>query len=447
MSAKHRLQAFGELLKHYKAVFMAHWENRHNVRDKMFDETESEFLPAALSIQEKPVSKASRLLARVLVFLIIVLVTWATFGKIDIVVNASGKIIPSDRIKSIASVDTASVRTIYVTEGQKVKAGQVLVELDSAVFDTDSRKYAIDEDIARLQMARAEQIIRYVDTRKEPRLPAIEGFSAERIATEQNHLTSEYREFMAKLRRAESEVARYRDGLTLAAQKAKDYKELLKTGDVAQHQYVEKEEARLDMDGRLRDAENQRSMVIAETKRVAYDTLKDARRQANEAGHESKKAGEHSRLLKLIAPVDGTVQGLKVLTVGGVVPAAQELMTVVPDSGPIEADVSIESKDIGFVYLKQDAAVKIDAFEYTKYGLISGKVVRIARDAVQDEKRGLLYNAKVELAQNSMVVNGKTIILTPGMGVQVEIKTGSRRVIQYLLTPLLQHKRESLSER
>jgi hemolysin D len=152
-------------------------------------------------------------------------------------------------------------------------------------------------------------------------------------------------------------------------------------------------------------------------------------------------------LLKLIAPVDGTVQGLKVLTVGGVVPAAQELMTVVPDSGPIEADVSIESKDIGFVYLKQDAAVKIDAFEYTKYGLISGKVVRIARDAVQDEKRGLLYNAKVELAQNSMVVNGKTIILTPGMGVQVEIKTGSRRVIQYLLTPLLQHKRESLSER
>lgn len=447
MSAKHRLQAFGELLKHYKAVFMAHWENRNNVRDKMFNEAEAEFLPAALSIQEKPVSKASRLLARVLVFLIIVLVTWATFGKIDIVVNASGKIIPSARIKSIASVDTASVRAIYVSEGQKVKAGQVLVELDSSIFDTDSKKYAIDEDIARLQMARSEQIIRYVETRKEPNLPAIEGFTKERIAIEQSHLISEYREFMAKLKRAESEVARYSDGLKLAAQKAKDYKELLKTGDVAQHQYVEKEEARLDMEGRLRDAENQKSMVIAETKRVAYDTLKDARRQANEAGHESKKASEHSRLLKLLAPVDGTVQELKVLTVGGVVPAAQQLMTVVPDSGPIEADVSIESKDVGFVYLKQDAAVKIDAFEYTKYGLIPGKVVKVARDAVQDEKRGLLYNATVELAQNSMVVNGKKINLTPGMGVQVEIKTGSRRVIQYLLTPLLQHKRESLSER
>lgn len=444
---KHKLEAFIELFKHYKSVFKAHWENRHNVSQKIFNETEAEFLPSALSIQERPVSKASRLLAKLVILFLSLLLLWSIFGRIDISVNATGKIIPSARVKTIGSVDVASVKAIYVTEGQFVKAGQLLVELDSSSFDNDSTKFTNDESLAKLKAARSREVIKYVDAMSEPKLPAIEGIDADRIASENMHLKSEYREFSDKVKRMNAEIDRYSKGLAVATQKAKDFKELATAGDVSQHQYLEKEEARLDMAGRLQDAKSQKAMITSEAKRVAFDALKEATRMENESHHEAKKASSHSKLLKLTAPVDGTVQQLNVLTVGGVVPAAQPLMQIVPAVSAIEVEVQIESKDIGFVHEGQRAAIKIDAFEYTKYGLIPGKVTQVSRDAIQDEKKGLLYNAIVRLEKSSISINGKNIPLTAGMGAQVEIKTGTRRVIEYVLSPLLQHKRESLNER
>jgi hemolysin D len=133
--------------------------------------------------------------------------------------------------------------------------------------------------------------------------------------------------------------------------------------------------------------------------------------------------------------------------VGGVVPAAQPLMLVVPKVDLVEVEAFMENKDIGFVEEGQRAEVKIDAFVYTKYGTASGRVTHVSRDAIQDDKKGLIYSVKVTLDKSSLAVDGKETPLSAGMSVNVEIKTGDRRIIEYVLSPLLQHHRESLHER
>jgi hemolysin D len=159
------------------------------------------------------------------------------------------------------------------------------------------------------------------------------------------------------------------------------------------------------------------------------------------------KADSRSHLMQLIAPVDGTVQQLAVHTVGGVVTPAQPVMMIVPHDNPLEVEAFIENKDIGFVKVNHDAEVKIETFQYTKYGTLHAKITSISHDAINDEKRGLIYSTKVKMDRATINVDGTDVNLSPGMAVSVEIKTGKRRVIEYFLNPLLQYGHESLQER
>jgi hemolysin D len=150
----------------------------------------------------------------------------------------------------------------------------------------------------------------------------------------------------------------------------------------------------------------------------------------------------------LMAPIDGVVQQLAVHTVGGVVTPAQQLMVIAPREGDLEVEAWIENKDIGFVNSEQDAEVKIEAFPFTRYGVIDGRVLTLSKDAVPIEKVGLVYTARVHLDKSTIrVENDKEVYLSPGMNVTVEIKTGQRRLIEYFLSPLLQAGRESIRER
>jgi len=143
----------------------------------------------------------------------------------------------------------------------------------------------------------------------------------------------------------------------------------------------------------------------------------------------------------------GTVQKLAVHTVGGVVTPAQLLMVIVPRDNVLEVEAMLPNKDIGFVNPGQDAEVKVETFPFTKYGTLHGKITQVSSDAIQDEKLGLIYSIRVRLAKDALPVENKTVRLTPGMAVMVEIKTGTRRVIEYFLSPLIQVGSESLRER
>jgi len=122
-------------------------------------------------------------------------------------------------------------------------------------------------------------------------------------------------------------------------------------------------------------------------------------------------------------------------------------MLIVPKEDQIEVEAWVINRDIGFVFEGQSAEVKVDAFDYTKHGMIHGQVTLVSKDAVDDEKRGPLYKTRITLGSRSILIDGRPQVLTPGMSVNVEIKTGTRRIIEYVLSPLIRHAHESLSER
>src|SRR6185312_14093760 len=214
----------------------------------------------------------------------------------------------------------------------------------------------------------------------------------------------------------------------------------------------------------------QRAQAEAEYRKGLLADLAKAESQANEHREEVVKAAQRRELQTRTAPVDGTVQQLSVHTVGGVVTPAQSLLVVVPAESHLEIEAMVPNRDIGFVHPGMSAEVKVDTFNFTRYGLLHGEVLSVSQDAItrdrpQDksgaaappggdadtnsEPKGqeLVYAARVSLDRTQMQIDGRLVNLAPAMAVTVEIKTGSRRVIEYLLSPLLRYKQASLRER
>ncbi len=468
-------QAVGDLAARYRGIF------RHARRESAkFDPRprpahEAQFLPAVLELQETPVSPAPRLIMWLLMAFALIALLWAVFGRLDVVAVAPGKIVPSDRTKVIQPIETATVKAIRVTDGQAVRAGEVLIELDTTQADADAARLANDLLKARLQAARAQALLAAITGGQPPTLERFADVPAERLRQEQRLLDGQHEEFRAQLASFDSDIARrgaelrstgqivHKLELTapLARQRAADFKNLVDRHFVSQHSYLDREQVRIEQEADLatarsriaeltaavQGARDQRAALVAQTRRQALDSLDEAEQKATTYRQELVKADARRRLMTLMAPVDGTVQQLAVHTVGGVVTPAQPLMMLVPKDNPVEVEAYVENKDIGFVSPGQAAMVKVETFPFTKYGIIKARVVSVSDDAANDEQRGLIFPARVALAQATIRVEKKTVALSPGMAVTVEVKTAKRRVIEYFLSPLLQYQNESLRER
>lgn len=196
-----------------------------------------------------------------------------------------------------------------------------------------------------------------------------------------------------------------------------------------------------------RRSENTRIAYLAETLRTLRERQSEAELKRGQATQEQAKATQREQLTTLKAPVAGTVQQLAVHTEGGVVTEAQPLLVVVPDEARVTAEVMLENKDIGFVRPGQEAEIKLETFLYTRYGTIPATVRTVTADAVNDEKKGAIFPVTLTLASNSIDVDGQPVRLSPGMNLTAEVKTGKRRVIEYLLSPVQKAADESLRER
>ena len=474
MSHALKLHAVLDLLKRYGAVFRHAWRERRNLDSRPCLPHEAQFLPAALELQESPVSPAPRIAMWLILCFALIALLWAVFGHIDVVATAHGKIVPNDRTKVIQPIETATVKAIKVSDGQAVKAGDVLIELDATTAAADSARLGNDLTTARLQAARARAMLAAIASGKPPVLEKLADTASGRLAQEQRILEGQYGEYQAKLARIDADIAKREAELAstreivrkleqtapIAKQRAQDFKDLVEKNFISKHGYLEKEQARIEQEAdlatqrsrlkelaaSLQEARSQRAALVAETRRIALDSLNEAEQKATSYGNELVKADSRGKLMTLTAPVDGSVQQLAVHTVGGVVTPAQQLMVIVPKDNPIEVEAFVENKDIGFVDVGQRAAVKVDTFPFTKYGTIEAAVTQVSNDAISDEK-GLLYPMRARLAQATIRVEEKSVLLSPGMAVTVEIKTGKRRVIEYFLSPLLQYGDESLRER
>jgi hemolysin D len=211
-----------------------------------------------------------------------------------------------------------------------------------------------------------------------------------------------------------------------------------------------------------------RSRTVAEYERGLLDELAKAEQKAAGLEQDIVRAEQRTRLQKLTAPVDGVVQQLAIHTIGGVVTPAQALLVIVPSDSRLEIEAMVSNRDIGFVQPGQEAEIKIDTFNFTRYGLLHGQVLSVSQDAIirdrqQDrsndralgtqnetsEPKGqeLNYSARISLDRSKMQIDDQMVKLSPGMVVTVEIKTGSRMILSYLLSPLLRYRQESMRER
>lgn len=472
---RERCLAFGDLLKRYGSVFAHAWRTRREHDRKDYLPYEAQFLPAALSLQEAPPSPAPRVAMWLLMSFSALALLWAIFGEIDIVATAQGKIVPNERTKVIQPMETATVEAIHVTDGQAVRAGQVLIVLDATTAAADRVRVANDLASAKLQAARARAFLEMIETGKSVRIPAQPDITPFQLEEAQRLLEGQVAEFSSKMARIDADFAKreaelqsaremlrkLEQTMPIARQRAQDFKDLVEKNFVSKHLYMEREQVRIEQEADLAtlrsrlketnaallETRYQKKALAAETRRNALDSLNEAEQKMVTLQQELIKADSRTALMKLTAPVSGTVQQLAVHTVGGVVTSAQPLMMIVPNDDALEVEAFLENKDVGFVNAGQDAEIKIETFPYTRYGTIHAKVVHVSHDAINDEKRGLIYAVRAKLERSTMRLENKVVNLAPGMAVTVEIKTGKRRVGEYFLSPLLQYKDESLRER
>ncbi|NUT80132.1 HlyD family type I secretion periplasmic adaptor subunit [Pseudomonas brassicacearum] len=465
------------LLRRYRTAWRQAWRHRKQLDTPNRLAHEVQFLPAALALQDQPAHPAPRYIQWTIMGFAALALLWACVGEIEVVATARGKVVASGKSKTIQPSEVAVVKAIRVYDGQWVKAGDVLVELDTSATSADVNRFKSDLLAAEVDSARATALLEAIQSGKEPGSLATYLLQADppQVAAAQRWLQGQYLELRSSLDQVDAEVeqrtaeiqsakamvASLQQTLPITRRLAQDYRELLDQQYVPRHAYLEKQQALLDQERDMavqqarvielnasrKEAERRRQGILAQTRRAMLDLQQQSEQKAAALAQELKKAEQRDHLMSLTAPVDGTVQQLAIHTVGGVVTAAQPLMVVVPNDQPMEVEAMLENKDVGFVRKGQLATVKVETFTFTKYGTVEGEIVSVSNDAIEDEKRGLIYSSRISLLQDSILVQGKKVPLSPGMSVTVEVKTDRRKVIDYFLSPLQQYAGESLRER
>jgi hemolysin D len=455
---------------------------------------ELEFLPAALELIETPASPLGRWMMWTIVALAIAAVAWACLGKVDIIATAPGRVIPSGQVKLIQPFEIGVVKAIHVTDGDHVHAGDVLIELDPTTNRADQDRVNRDLIQAKLDTARLTATL----TGSADNFVAPAGADPVLVASARHQLVEMLSQHEAKIKgieqqiaaktaerdQAKSTIVKVEASLPIVQKRVDIYKKLAENqysskvaALEAEQQLVEARDNRAVAKHQLEAAEaaiaglvQQKQEAGSEVRAQTLDDLAKAKQKLAELDQEQIKASQKTELQTLRAPVDGTVEQLAVHTIGGVVTPAQSLMVVVPEGSKLQIEAMLPNRDVGFVHPGQSAEVKVEAFTYTRYGLLHGTVEGVSRDVVTGGNRSKSgdggqgqdnrdpdaangqheessYVARVSLAQASIDTEDGMRPLEPGMTVTAEIKTGRRRVIEYLISPLLRYHHEGLRER
>lgn len=433
---------------------------------------EFEFQPGYLEIIERPPAPWARRTALALTSLLVIALIWSILGRLDIHAVSTGRLIVSSHSKVIQSLEPGEVAAINVRDGQSVKAGDVLISLNPVGVEAEVRELEAQLSYKRLERARLDALL---TDNPADNLTAPVDATALQVVQARAHLLSEWREVLSNLETLDGELRvnqanQQARQVEIASQKKlaanindrlKARRTLAASKLLPKMELLEQERERLEVDRSLaqlqaavsvlqaeyKSKQEQRSSYLAKNRREYYDKLAEANNAIAVMEQGLIKAKEKHRQQSLRSPVDGVVQQLAIHTLGGVVQPAQQLMVIVPSHSTLEAEVMVLNKDVGFVRNGQHVEVKIDSFPYTRYGTITAEVSHVSKDAVQDEKLGLVFPARVKLQRDTIAVDAQRVALQAGMSITAEIRTGERRVIEYLLSPLQQYQSEAMRER
>ncbi len=468
---------------------------------RRFRVSDREFLPAALEILETPPSPVRMGLLLIICAFVAVALAWSYFGRIDIIATAQGKFQPTGRVKIVQPLDTGKVLASYVENGRHVQQGDVLVELDASEGAAEVAQYvtsvasfraeALRRRIA-IEAVRAKRIAKPPVIAWAPDVPLPIRLREERvIASDLGQLSAQVASLDAQANQKNAEHTRLESTITAQRQLIATLQErvqmrsslvekfagsradLISAMETMQYQQT----ALAQQVGQLAEAEANLSVIARDTEK-AYETfisdnaqkLAEAERQADDYAQRLAKTLAKLDHMTLRAPISGTIQASSVTTVGQVLTSGEEIMRIVPEDAVLEIECYLPNQDIGFVKEGQEAVVKTESFPFTRYGTINARVTRVARDAVPQPEaeqtetsaakatkstnsgtaqrtQNLVFPVTLRPETTLISVDGTNIPLTAGMATTVEIRTGSRRILEYIFSPLVQIGSEAMKER
>lgn len=450
---------------------MKWWQDFINGPD---ENTETEFLPAILEVTDTPPSPVGHMVMWSIILLLAVGLIWSFLGHIDETAVAEGKIIPSGQVKTVQVKNKGIIREIKVKEGDYVKEGDTLVILDPTTSNADydslkKRAAYFALDIKRLEAELSGQ----------PFLPdnyddlTVNDIQAERMLYEsrQGQYRADYNaasalltQKKAALQAAKEGYDKYRGMYAIATEKERRLQTLLEQNAIAEFQLLEHQSQRIELErnmyaqqdmleqaqAEMDEAQHKLSSLDETYKRDVMTSLVEARKQYYAFEEEMKKAEEDAALTTIAAPCDGRVYNLSVHTLGGIVTDAQALMMIVPNDAELEFEVWADNKDIGFIRNGQEAEVKVQTYNFQKFGVVRATVEDISPDAASDEKDPITYEKyrlRLKIQPDSWDIFGESFKLGPGMHVTAEVKIKQKRIIDYFLDPFRQYTSEALRER
>lgn len=454
-----------------KTGFLAKWLGLKSKGKENLAPEETEFLPAILEITENPVSPTIRILIGVLVAIIAIAFLWSVFGHVDEVAVAPGKIIPSGFVKVIQPESKGVVKQINVKDGQTVKKGDLLIELDQTISGAELARIKKEIAYYNLEIDRLLAEMNNAPFTPQPNPDLDEKDLSFQMSLYMSR-TADFNSKMAVARHnvSQSEAAanvarvtreKYASLYDIARDRENRLDQLMVQNAVSTFTVLEYRSRRIELEQNLIAqeseiaraeaalAQSQESMqsIIVERNRDITAKLVEDRKALQTSLETLKMADEKNRLARLVSPIDGRVTQLAVHTIGGVVTEAQPLMVIVPADVTLEVEAWVANQDIGFIYSGQPAEVKVETFNFQKYGYLDAHVVDISPDAIEDKDKGRVYRVTLQLDKDYLIVGDNKVYLGPGMTVSAEIKTREKRIIEFFLDPFRKYQSEGLRER
>ncbi|MBK3455440.1 MULTISPECIES: HlyD family type I secretion periplasmic adaptor subunit [unclassified Pseudomonas] len=440
---------------------------------KSFGKTaDSEFMPelAGAALQDSP--RRSRIIVWLTAGLIICALLWANFAVLDEVTMGEGKAIPSSKVQVIQNLEGGIVTQIYVREGQMVDKGDKLLQLDDTRFrsnkgESEVDRYALTAQVERLS-AEAEGRPFKLSDEVIAKAPQVAEDERSLFEQRQRRLSSEQRTLSEQLRQKTQELAEFRSkqgqfssSLALLQQEMNMSAPLVGTGAVSPVEILRLKRSAVEIRGSLNAttlaiprAESAINEIKSKIDESVQTFRSEAAKELNEKRTDLSKITATSIAIDdrvsrttVVSPVHGVIKQLKVNTIGGVVQPGSNMVEIVPLEDNLLIEAKVRPQDVAFLHPGQKAMVKFSAYDYTIYGGLAAKLELIGADTITDDKGNSFYLIQVRTDKNHLGGDKKPLLIIPGMVATVDIITGEKSVLDYLLKPVLKARTEAMRER
>jgi adhesin transport system membrane fusion protein len=435
-------------------------------------QVDTEFMPEVAGVAAQDSSRGSRITVWITAALIICALVWAKFAVLQEVTMGEGKAIPSSKVQVIQNLEGGIVTEIFVREGQIVNKGDTLLRLDDTRFlsnkgESEVDKYTLMAQVDRLSAESEGRPFKpsAVVLAKAPQVAADEqslyDSRQRRLASEQRTLQEQLRQKTQEVAEFRSKQDQFRNQLGFIQQELSMSAPLVNSGAVSPVEIIrlkgKASEARGQMDAtslaipRAEAAINEIKSKIQESqdsfRSDAAKDLNDKRADLAKASATSIAIDDRVTRTTVTSPVKGIVKTLKVNTIGGVVQPGSDMVEIVPLEDNLLIEAKVRPQDVAFLHPGQKAMVKFSAYDYTIYGGLPAKLELIGADTTTDDKGNTFYLIQVRTDKNHLGSDAKPLLIIPGMVATVDIITGEKSVMDYLLKPVLKARTEALRER